>query len=606
MLTEKTRAADVEVGRPSNKPPPLSLMTLVIWVLLSAVLLARYGGDTANLQLTDPDDYLRLVQTTQWLDGADWYDVSQPRMNPPRGVDMHWSRLPDLPIAMVISVTEPAVGRQAATIIAAIVTPLVLLLAMLFVSGWMARPIIGRINSAHAVIIAALLPSLVVNFAPGRVDHHGWQLIAAGIGFGSILRIVVLPRDRLAPIIGGIAFAIGVWIGGEIVPWLFVYCLALSLVWVFRGGEILRAAFRFACSLLLTTVLLLPASNPPSRWFAAACDEFSLFHVVVACAVLAFWVGIKLVMRPGAVLHHRAVAASLLGVSIAGVLVALYPECLRGPYSNVNAELAAVWLSNIAEIKSLFDYASERPVEVPFWVVAPTIGVLISIWRAAATNGRARIQWLVVLLFALSGLSLCFYQIRFIGVAQLFALVPLAWFITWIWRLADRRWTGLLRQAMIFGPLLLLSPAPGYVVAKFAGAESVDGSSSACDIEMVSGALNELSERQLIAGFFNPGAELLFRTQHSVLAANYHRNADGNLAAYRLLSASTDGEAQSIMDEYGIDLILICPASPEMQFYKDQSADTFAERITDGRYSPRLNQLPIPDGTGYLLFEIVY
>ena len=223
-----------------------------------------------------------------------------------------------------------------------------------------------------------------------------------------------------------------------------------------------------------------------------------------------------------------------------------------------------------------------------------------------ATKGRARIQWLVVLLFALSGLSLCFYQIRFIGVAQLFALVPLAWFITWIWRLADRRWTGLLRQAMIFGPLLLLSPAPGYVVAKFAGAESVDGSSSACDIETVSGALNELPERQLIAGFFNPGAELLFRTQHSVLAANYHRNADGNLAAYRLLSASTDDEAQSIIDEYGIDLILICPASPEMGFYQDQSADTFAERIADGRYSPRLNQLPIPDGTGYLLFEIVY
>jgi len=283
----------------------------------------------------------------------------------------------------------------------------------------------------------------------------------------------------------------------------------------------------------------------------------------------------------------------------------LYPECLRGPYSNVDAELAEVWLANIAEIKSLFDYASERPTEVPFWIVAPTIGVLVSIWRAVATTGRARTQWLVVLLFALSGLSLCFYQIRFIGIAQLFSLVPLAWFITWIWRLADQRWTGLLRQTMIFGPLLLLSPAPGFVVAKLASAENTDGSRPACDIETVSGVLNERSERQLIAGFFNPGAELLFRTQHSVLAASYHRNTDGNLAAYRLFSASTDGEAQSILDEYGIDLILICPASPEMGFYQDQSTDTFAERLTMGRLSPGLNPLSLPDGTGYLLFEIV-
>ena len=158
---------------------------------------------------------------------------------------------------------------------------------------------------------------------------------------------------------------------------------------------------------------------------------------------------------------------------------------------------------------------------------------------------------------------------------------------------------------MIFGPLLLLSPAPGFVVAKLASAESADGSSPICDTETVSGVLNELSERQLIAGFFNPGAELLFRTQHSVLAANYHRNSDGNLAAYRLLSAGTDGEAQSILDEYGIDLILICPASPEMSFYQDQSAETFAERLTIGRLSPGLNPLPLPDGTGYLLFEIV-
>jgi hypothetical protein len=58
--------------------------------------------------LGDTDDNLRMMQVRAWLlGGQDWYDLRQYRLNPPDGLNVHWSRLVDLPIAFIYVALGP-------------------------------------------------------------------------------------------------------------------------------------------------------------------------------------------------------------------------------------------------------------------------------------------------------------------------------------------------------------------------------------------------------------------------------------------------------------------------------------------------------------------
>ncbi len=50
----------------------------------------------------DNDDVMRLVQIRDLLAGQSWFDLTQYRLGLDGGTLMHWSRLIDLPIAVLI------------------------------------------------------------------------------------------------------------------------------------------------------------------------------------------------------------------------------------------------------------------------------------------------------------------------------------------------------------------------------------------------------------------------------------------------------------------------------------------------------------------------
>ena len=98
----------------------LAVFTLMFLVLLSNG--AGRQGDVSAL-LRGPDDFMRLVQVVDWLDGQVWTDTVQRRLNPPAGVAMHWSRLADIPLAAGHRLSEPWLGRDAAIRLAALLVP---------------------------------------------------------------------------------------------------------------------------------------------------------------------------------------------------------------------------------------------------------------------------------------------------------------------------------------------------------------------------------------------------------------------------------------------------------------------------------------------------
>src|SRR5580658_10135158 len=81
-----------------------------------------------NGQLLDTDDYMRLNETINWLQsahpfGGGWFDLSQPRLSPGEHVVVHWARLVDLPIALVMLPLIPAMGMQNAALTASFIVP---------------------------------------------------------------------------------------------------------------------------------------------------------------------------------------------------------------------------------------------------------------------------------------------------------------------------------------------------------------------------------------------------------------------------------------------------------------------------------------------------
>ncbi|HYD32453.1 MAG TPA: hypothetical protein VEB64_16545, partial [Azospirillaceae bacterium] len=213
------------------------------WTILAAVLvsiaafaagLAQNGQNVLDLRLGDTDDTMRLLQVFRWLDGAAWTDLAEPRLNPPQGLVMHWARLPDLPLAAVIAAVEPLAGRHNAAVAAIMVVPTALLALLLLVSAWACRPLAGRASSLVAVVAPVLMVLPLAQFRPGRIDHHGWQMILA-MGLVGLMVRLLLRRARGLAVAAGIVPALGLWVGIEILPWLAVFNLSLGLKWVIDG-----------------------------------------------------------------------------------------------------------------------------------------------------------------------------------------------------------------------------------------------------------------------------------------------------------------------------------------------------------------------------------
>ena len=63
--------------------------------------------------ILDTDDAMRLTEVRDFLAGQNWFDLVQHRLNTPYGGLIHWSRLIDLPEAVVVGLLRLPFGAWA-------------------------------------------------------------------------------------------------------------------------------------------------------------------------------------------------------------------------------------------------------------------------------------------------------------------------------------------------------------------------------------------------------------------------------------------------------------------------------------------------------------
>lgn len=609
LASDVVAVAPIRHARPSNPDLMTLAVVLPFWLIIVFRFFLGDASPIAGGRLFDTDDYMRFVEVFHWLDGAGWSDLVEPRLNPPAGVAMHWSRLVDVPLALIILLAEPWSGRVGAAMVAATVVPALLMLALFLVSGWAARPLLSRGRMVFATLFPAFLGPALVQFAPGRVDHHAWQLLAGLALMGLLARIAVRPADRRPAIVAALIIAPALWVGGEVLPWFGLFGAGLAGLWIARGGPLLGTALTFAGTLAAACAVLLPAVRPPGAWMAVACDGFSLYYASFGPLALLFWAGVWRLGRDAVSVPGRLAAAAGPAVVVVALLWLLFPECRGGPFAQVHPRVMELWFGHVSEVMTVFQLLADNPAWTGVWLLNPVTAVGLVAWRVVRTRGRARRVWLVYGLFLLPSLVLASWAIRGMSATHLFAAVPLAWLVAASWRAVERRWTGWRRLAGKIGSLLAISPLPAIlVVALAAGAPPDDKTAAKCNIRAVSETLADpagLGARsRLIASMIDFGPELLFRTPHAVVAAPYHRNT-GIIDNYDLLSARDDAAARALTDRLGIDLILLCPEKAEMRLYQGgKDAPTLADRLAADEAPSWLRPMETPAGSGVRLFEV--
>ncbi|MEI8631942.1 hypothetical protein P4S72_07285 [Vibrio sp. PP-XX7] len=149
-----------------------------ITLVFSILLIYTFQTDVFTLSLKDNDDFMRYLQFTQWIKTGNWYLQPLPHFNPQDGILIHWSRLPDIPLALISQLAAQFVDQSTAYGIAMIMVPLLYLLGTVSAVGWLTYRILGT-DYVTLSCFYFLASYIVTKFFPGIIDHHNLQLLLA-------------------------------------------------------------------------------------------------------------------------------------------------------------------------------------------------------------------------------------------------------------------------------------------------------------------------------------------------------------------------------------------------------------------------------------------
>jgi hypothetical protein len=175
--------------------------------------------------LGDTDDAVRLVTLRELLGGAPWFDITLPRIGAPKPLVSHWSRLIDAPLAVLMLLFRPLFGVAGAEIATRMVWPALLFFILQLMISREAFRRAGPWAAAFAVALPLLSLMPLVQFKPGRIDHHNAQILCAVAG-RSCISCAALEEERVGWIAGaagrlgiaGLCAVVGVVLFGAIEP----------------------------------------------------------------------------------------------------------------------------------------------------------------------------------------------------------------------------------------------------------------------------------------------------------------------------------------------------------------------------------------------------
>ena len=563
---------------------------------VAVVTLAVQQGYDLDYRLGDTDDAMRLVMMRGLLEGHGWYDQLVTRLQPPHGVYMHWSRLIDGGLAALDSLFRLFASPEKAELATRFVWPLL----WAFPAAVAAAAVARRLGAGTAVLVCAVIMAvnlpMMMQFRPGRIDHHNVQIVMAVTALAG----AALAGARGAAV-AGIATGLGLAIGLEALAFDIAVGAYFALRYPLGDERNGRELSAYGLALALSTAGFFLVQTPPWRWGVAACDALAV-NLTAAIAVTGLGLAALCALGARRDWRFRLAGLAVVGAVAAALYVALDPNCLNGPFADVDPQLKVFWLPNVQEIRPVTRVWRSSHEVVLTLAIPMALGAAAWIWLALAgerrRDGFLYLAGACLVASSIAGLS----AVRMGIYANWFAAPLIAAAVA---GLADRYARGALLAAaagacvatpvLSSGAVVAIDNAVKNAAAKpSAKAQAVPKPApkpAARRARPVRGdrcfraaAFADLARQPagIVLSEIDLGPFVLAHTPSSAMAAPYHRMNWGLLQSRAVLSTEAEA-AEAGARRLGTTYVLECPTHKGNSDRVGMKADSLQKRLDAGK-----------------------
>ena len=576
---------------------------------LAYVALQAAAGFPSLSSTADNDSLLRLVEVRDLLAGQGWFDLHQYRMGPSGGFIMHWSRLVDAPIAVIISIANVMGARMGiAEAVALVMWPTLLFAAALYFLLRAARGYFGSEVLLPALLIGAASLHYLGIFVAGSLDHHNVQLVLV-LAMLCFLAEASRSNSVIAGAAAGVCAALLLGVAMEAAPLVAVAGLTVAVWFLMAPAETYRMVLGFGVAFGAVAAAILVATVPSEAWHVSVCDAYSLPQFATA-AISGF--GIALLSSSDALRRSapgRAAALAGLGLCVALMVLLFFPQCLGGPFAGLDPRLKSWWLDAVTEAQPVWKIAQVSP-GIAAGRYGPPIVALLCLaagqWRVIPGRGL----WLLGGLLGISVL-VSLWQIRGSVFSVPLAVIPLAGLVAARRRQADatasaRAVCGMVIAWLASFNVVWSAAADGLAVVqpgRFERAGSITDTAGDCLTDSDFDQLADLPA-SVVLTVSNLGSPVLRYTRHRVLAGPYHRNVEGNLAALDAF-AGPAADVPDIVRRYGIAYVALCRGNSESKMLATRAPDGLMASLLSGDVPVWLQRIPSSRDRALEIYRVV-
>ena len=577
------------------------MLVLAAWLAICAWLVFERWNAIQLFALGDTDDNMRMSQVRAWLSGQGWFDLRQHKLDPSfGGANINWSRLVDLPLAGLILLARLFTSGAEAERFAIAAAPLLPLLPAMGALALIARRLIAPAAFVPVLIALFFAGSMRGMFVPTRIDHHGWQLALLAI----VVCGLVDPKRRRGGATVGIATALSLSIGLEMLIYLAIAAAAQALMWVDDRDQRTRLA-SYAVTLAGGTAAGFAAfASEANR--AAVCDALSpvwLSDAMVGGALLLVlaWVSpadwrVRLGLAVGA------------GLIVAGFHAVAWPHCLSR-LEGVSPEVERLWLSNVREAKPVYEHKWRVAMVI---LSIPVIGILG--WAAlvfVARGDRDRLRrTMAAAAIATMSLALLFWQTRAGPAAQMLGVMgsaALAWLVLPVtWRSKNSVVVVLgTSVAAVVGLGAAVPTAFAFVpgTPTSAGEKAVGRANNLCPSMWAMKPVAKLPKGTIFT-FVDLAPRVITITHHNSVAGPYHRN--GPAIADTMNAFMGDAEqARTLVNRHRANYLMICPNMSQATVFMSRAPKGFYAQLAKGRVPGWLQPVALPKDSPLRIWRVV-
>ncbi|MBV8061928.1 MAG: hypothetical protein JO253_10455 [Alphaproteobacteria bacterium] len=605
------------------QPPYGALPWLVcLYSLLAAMLYTANSPFTGHI--VGFDDQVRMTQVLNLVNGAGWYDRVLTRVNAPEGFESIWTRIVDIPFALVILVAQNFVAQRVAALIATVVVSMAAMVILFYASRYAVRPLVGKRHAWLVVLFLVFTTVLdhkhhtLAGYHLGEASHHAWYGILNVLMYGAAARLALNLKTRNADVWLAVAVALLLAVGIEGFPMIAGTALVLSVTaWLYNKPVITeRGSQAFAGASLLALVML-PIHAPLDKLFDVSFSQPSILGpILVVAASIYLFAQTALQKQFSGNRWLSLMGMAVCGAGIATLLLLAFPQIQDGPAAALSPLERKLAFSEHPEAWPMFVESTDI-IEYIGFIMPSLLAIIAGIIAIKTTrSSRRRIYYTASLGYTVIGAAMAQALWRYYH----HAMTGACWWLLWAWQNLKARWrkrnNASLKALLAFimlgpfwmillpaidenGPFVshvLLYPAKVY--------EAPDG----CEVLGFADYLNTHYPPATLVDVPDwETARFVYYTNLRVDFLSNYPSHDKFVDNKLFFQTQNEDIARDIAIRHRLDLVSICssiPMSRETALSRPNREPYMIERLREGNPPSWLKPVPLPIPTQYMLFEV--